>query len=64
MKLTEPGWQNTIVISGDVAAAAGEGRRFFPEHGPDYAVELISHRVFATGVVAQTYRVGGRPQYA
>jgi dihydrofolate reductase len=103
--ITEPEWQNTTVISGDVAAAVadlkarqdgellvvgsaalagwlltqglvdeldlvqfpviiGEGQRFFPEQGPDYALELIQHRVFSTGVVAQTFRVGGRPQYA
>lgn len=42
----------------------GEGKRFFPEHGPDHALELLSHRVFGTGVVARTFRIGGRPQYA
>jgi len=103
--LVDPEWQNSTVVSGDVAAAirelkarpggellvvgsaslaawllqegladeldvvqfpviVGEGRRFFPEHGPDYALELLSHRVFATGVVAQTFRVAGRPEYA
>jgi dihydrofolate reductase len=42
----------------------GEGEPFFPIPGPDLALELVSHRVFSTGVVAQTFRVGGRPQYA
>lgn len=103
--LANPTWQNSSVISGDVAAAIrdlkarpggellvvgssalarwlleeqlvdeldlvqfpvilGEGKRFLPEHGPDYALELIRHRVFETGVIAQTFRVGGRPEYA
>lgn len=42
----------------------GEGDPFFPIPGPDHALELESHRVFDTGVVARTFRVGGRPQYA
>lgn len=37
----------------------GEGRRLFPEHGPELALELVEHRVFATGVVGQTFRVRG-----
>lgn len=103
--VTDPTWQDTTVISGDVAAGirdlkaqpggellvvgsaalagwlfeqqlvdeldlvqfpviVGEGKRFFPQHGPDYALELIEHHVFPTGVVAQRFRVGGRPEYA
>lgn len=42
----------------------GEGERLFPEHGSDHALDLIDSRVFDTGVVALTYRVGGRPTYA
>lgn len=42
----------------------GEGRPFFPVPGHDHALELESHRAFDTGVVAHTYRVGGRPEYA
>jgi dihydrofolate reductase len=42
----------------------GEGKQFFPSHGPDLALELLSYRVFGTGVVARTFRVGGRPAYA
>jgi dihydrofolate reductase len=42
----------------------GEGERLFPEHGTDYALELLETRVFGTGVIGLTYRVGGRPEYA
>jgi dihydrofolate reductase len=103
--LTDPDWQMTSVITGDVAGEiaalkereagellvvgsaalarwllaeglvdeldivqfpviVGEGTRFFPAQGPDYALDLLAHRVFPTGVVAHTYRVGGRPRYA
>jgi dihydrofolate reductase len=102
---TDPAWENTTVISGDVAARIrnlkaqpggellvvgsaglarwllanelvdelnlvqfpvilGEGERLFPQSGPDLALELLDSRVFDTGVVALTYRVGGRPEYA
>lgn len=103
--VTDPEWQGTTVLSGDVLAGVrglkarpegellvvgsvrlarwllehelvdeldlvqfplilGEGERFFPSHGPDLALELLYHRVFRTGVVARTFRVGGRPTYA
>ena len=42
----------------------GEGKRLFPEQGPDFALELTDSRVFDTGIVALSYRVGGRPEYA
>lgn len=42
----------------------GEGERFLPPTGKDFALELADSRVFGTGVVALTYRVGGRPAYA
>jgi len=42
----------------------GEGERVFPERGRDFALDLIDSRVFGTGIVALTYRVGGRPEYA
>lgn len=102
--VTDPTWEQTTVISGDIAAGirdlkarsggelllvgsvslarwllanelvdevnlvqfpvlVGEGKRLFPEQGPDFALDLIDSRVFATGVVALTYRVGGRPVY-
>ncbi|SFR71066.1 Dihydrofolate reductase [Agromyces sp. CF514] len=42
----------------------GAGKRLFPEEGRDVALELLESRTFPTGIVAQTYRPGGRPQYA
>ncbi|MFF1572443.1 dihydrofolate reductase family protein [Leifsonia sp. NPDC058292] len=42
----------------------GEGERFFPHQGLDFALDLADSRVFGTGIVALTYRVGGRPEYA
>ena len=42
----------------------GEGERFLPERGLDFALDLIDSRVFGTGIIALTYRVGGRPEYA
>lgn len=103
--LTDPAWQHSTVISGDVAAATrelkarpggellvvgsaalarwllanelvdevnliqfpvivGEGERLFPQNGPDFGLELLDSRVFGTGIIALTYRVGGRPEYA
>ena len=103
--VTNPTWEHTTVISGDVAARVrelkaqpggevlvvgsaalarwllenelvdelnlvqfpvivGEGERFFPAQGTDFALDLIDSRVFSTGIVSLTYRVGGRPDYA
>lgn len=102
---TNPTWEQTTVISGDVAARVrelkaqpggellvvgsaslarwllenelvdqlnlvqfpvivGEGNRFFPTQGIDFALHLIDSRMFDTGIVSLTYRVGGRPAYA
>jgi dihydrofolate reductase len=102
--LTEPQWSDTTVLSGNVAAAAGElkakpggelqvvgslsvvrllldndlvdeitlftgpvvvgqGRRLFPDSGPDLALELVESRATASGVTMQVYRTAGRPQY-
>ncbi len=102
--LTEPRWENTTVLSGDLAAAVrklkagpggelqvhgsstlirsllamdlvdeitlltvpvvlGQGRRLFPDTGPDLALELLSSRIDSNGVTIQVYRPNGRPQY-
>lgn len=102
--LTDPAWEHTTVLSGDIAAGIrelkqrqdgelllvgsarlarwllehdlvdelnlvqfpvilGDGERLFPEHGADHALELVDTKIFATGVLGLTYRVGGRPAY-
>jgi len=102
--VSRPTWQQTTVISGDIAARVrelkdrpggelgvvgstalarwlleselvdelnlvqfpvivGEGQGLFPERGLDFALALVDSRVFRTGIVALTYRVGGRPEY-
>lgn len=102
---TDPTWEHTSVISGDVAARirelkaapggelllvgsaalarwllenelvdelnviqfpviVGQGEPFLPRAGRDFALTLLDSRVFPTGIVALTYEVGGRPQYA
>src|SRR6218665_1581288 len=103
--LTEPAWEHTTVISGDVAARirelaaqdggellvvgsaalarwllendlvdelnlvqfpviVGEGETFLPCSGRDFAPQLLDSQGFPTGIVARTYRVGGRPDYS
>ncbi|TFB90641.1 dihydrofolate reductase [Cryobacterium algoricola] len=103
--LTNPAWEHTTVISGDVAAEireltaqptgellvvgsaalarwllenelvdelnlvqfpviVGQGERLFPQNGLDFGLHLEDSVVFGTGIVALTYRVGGRPVYA
>ncbi|MFI2565295.1 dihydrofolate reductase family protein [Paenarthrobacter sp. NPDC018779] len=42
----------------------GEGERVFPHHGLDFKLQLTDSRIFASGIVGLTYRVGGRPEYA
>jgi dihydrofolate reductase len=42
----------------------GEGERWLPQQGLDFALDLVESHVFGTGIVALTYRVGGRPNYA
>jgi dihydrofolate reductase len=41
----------------------GQGRRLFPEDGPDRALELVQSRATANGVIVQVYRPSGRPTY-
>ena len=42
----------------------GQGKRLFPDAGPDTALELVESRATASGVTFQVYRPAGRPQYA
>jgi len=42
----------------------GQGRRLFPDTGPDAALELVDSRSTRTGVTLQVYRPAGRPRYA
>lgn len=103
--LSDPAWEHTTVLSGDVAkrirelkaeadgelllvgsvalardllenelvdelnlvqfpVIVGQGEAFLPRAGRDFALELRESRVFPGGIVALTYGVGGRPQYA
>jgi dihydrofolate reductase len=41
----------------------GQGRRLFPDTGPDLALELVESRSTPKGVAIQVYRPTGRPQY-
>jgi dihydrofolate reductase len=45
-------------------AVVGQGRRLFPDTGPDTALELVESRATPSGVTIQVYRPTGRPQYA
>ena len=42
----------------------GQGTRLFPDTGPDAALELVGSRSTPSGVIIQSYRLGGRPRYA
>ncbi|UNX53485.1 dihydrofolate reductase family protein [Georgenia sp. TF02-10] len=42
----------------------GQGRRLFPDDGPDLALDLVKSRPFPKGITLRTYRPAGRPQYA
>jgi dihydrofolate reductase len=41
----------------------GQGARFFPQNGPDLALELMEARTTPSGIILQVYRPKGRPQY-
>jgi dihydrofolate reductase len=47
-----------------VPVVVGQGRRLFPDTGPDMALELVESRAFPKGIMLQVYRPAGRPQYA
>lgn len=42
----------------------GQGRRLFPDAGPDTALDLLDSRATPQGVTIQVYRPAGRPRYA
>jgi dihydrofolate reductase len=42
----------------------GQGRRLFPDTGPDIALDLVDSQAFPNGMTIQVYRPNGRPQYA
>ncbi len=42
----------------------GQGRRLFPDTGPDAALHLVDSRTTPNGVTIQVYRPTGLPQYA
>lgn len=42
----------------------GQGKRLFPESGPDLALELLEFRAFPRGITLQIFRPAGRPHYA
>ena len=46
-----------------VPVVVGQGRRLFPDNGPDIALDLIDSRAFPKGVTLQVYRPNGRPRY-
>jgi dihydrofolate reductase len=42
----------------------GQGKRLFPDSGPDAALELVESRATHNGVTILVYKPAGRPQYA
>jgi dihydrofolate reductase len=42
----------------------GQGTRLFSDSGPDRALDLVNSRTTSGGITIQTYRPGGRPEYA
>jgi hypothetical protein len=47
-----------------VPVIVGQGKRLFPETGPDLALDLLETRAFPKGITIQVYRPAGHPQYA
>ncbi|MGW8567526.1 dihydrofolate reductase family protein [Isoptericola sp. NPDC055881] len=46
-----------------VPVVLGQGRRLFPETGPEASLELVRSRVDTRGVTTQVLRPSGRPRY-
>jgi dihydrofolate reductase len=47
-----------------VPVVLGQGKRLFPDAGPDIALDLVESRADSKGVTIQVYRPAGRPHYA
>jgi dihydrofolate reductase len=50
----------TLIV---VPVVVGQGKRLFPENGPDLALDLVESRVDSKGVTIQVLRPAGRPTY-
>jgi dihydrofolate reductase len=46
-----------------IPVVLGQGKRLFPDAGPDIALDLVESRADSKGVTIQVYRPAGRPQY-
>jgi dihydrofolate reductase len=46
-----------------VPVVLGQGKRLFPDAGPDIALDLVETRADSKGVTIQVYRPARRPQY-
>ena len=46
-----------------VPVVVGQGRRLFPDNGPDIALDLVDSQTFPKGITIQVYRPAGHPQY-
>jgi dihydrofolate reductase len=46
-----------------VPVVLGQGKRLFPDAGPDIALDLVESRADSKGVTIQVYRPARRPQY-
>ena len=47
-----------------VPVVLGQGRRLFPDAGPDIALDLVDSRADSKGATIQVYRPTGRPRFA
>ena len=46
-----------------IPVVLGQGRRLFPDAGPDLAFDLVDSRIDSKGVAIQVFRPNGRPRY-